>query len=1444
MKKGPTPYLFAFLLTAAVFLPGVGWGQYVVDFEGPGETKTAYASGTVTLSGLNWNLTEVLIGTSAADWKNGARSARLRGHETSSMTMIESKPNGLGAISFQYRRYGTDAQVDWRVEFSTDNGLVWTQIGSDFTASATDDVQTFSETVNIPGNIRIRIKRATETGTDNRRLNIDDITITDYFQVCGNESFDNLNAPTGSYSSGSFWGNDNISWSYMEVRTVTDEDYFITNPSAGFRDSGARFMEASVTGGIGSLEYKVRSYFTGGSASNRTIRVLVNNIEVDLFTLPAMETVYTREINNINISGNFSLRFESIGSRQILIDDITWTCFDEICNAPTTHASNLSAASITDISANISFTKGSGTYSLVIVRAGAAVIDIPSDGTSYMANQAFGDGNDLGNDSYVVFAGPTESFTLSGLLGGTTYHVKIFPFNCSGGNEVYYSENDPASFSFTTRPSLPTGLTVTCTDATSATITWNAPSGNYDGVIIGMRQDTNYPHVLSANPADIFADSEFGSGFIYGTTDPRSFVVYKGTENSVTVTGLTAGEDYRIQAYTFQGSNWSIGQHTTSINNLGVPDISGLNATALSESVALGWNNPSSGCFDEVIIVVHTASITGTPSGTYISSSLNYTDGGNPGFPGGGVVVFNGTSQPQTVFGLTNGTEYFFRIFVRRGADWSEGVEISATPNDFTVLESGDLAIIAVNTQYLSSGSADEVCFISFKDIEPGTAIDFTDNGYERLYEGLWGNTEGTIRMTYNGTSPLGAGTPICFQGNGYSSSSFSVIKCGQNDNANWSITSLNGNKEFNLNQNDQIWILQNGIWNPGNLNSHNASYSGNVVWGWTATGWESAPDYTPGTDGSTLPPGTECYHTDVEGVLHPDKVKYTGPLTSASQGEWIARINDLSNWTSYSSNTAYNEVSLTNYSGECISFPISPGGFSAGKWSGGIDEDWYNCRNWDNLQVPDETVDVTIDNISNYPEINTGTAKTRNILIQAGANINLTDVSAALEVYGNWTNQSVFDPGAGTIIFKGSSGQNITSPNDFRFNYLTINNSGANIQLGSDLNVSHIFTMNQGNILTNGHLVTLGTSVTQTGELNYFSGSIFGKLKRHLSTDPPASGVLFPLGASIVTDIENNVYTPHHLPVLIEYPIVNPTTGGSLSALFVPESMGEVPENITILGSCDFLVSSVSYQGFWRFEADELSGGEYDITLFPNGYIGIYDLCQLTALKRTDNDPWTEEGTHVEPDGTIIDPIIKRTGITSGFSDWGIGGGINNPLPIELLSFTAKYQDGKVLLKWATGSEINNDFFTLERSHDAVNAEAIGFVEGAGNSSQTLHYNFVDHDPLPGISYYRLKQTDYDGSFEYSQWVAVQVDGLGGRLQATAINQPEGLMLRIFAPTERTLQLQLADIYGRIVFSEQLSPGSPGQIETFVPMPQTARSVLLYRVTDGLDVVTGKVIR
>jgi hypothetical protein len=147
---------------------------YFVDFEDG--TKGSYASGNVILNGLSWNMTECLIGTLAQDWKNGLRSARLRGFTSSEMSMLQDKQNGIGTITFFYSRYATDSQVQWIVEYSMNGGVTWIPAGT-FTADAT--VQQFTAVIDEPGNSRIRIRHNTGgDGSTNRRTNVDDILIT------------------------------------------------------------------------------------------------------------------------------------------------------------------------------------------------------------------------------------------------------------------------------------------------------------------------------------------------------------------------------------------------------------------------------------------------------------------------------------------------------------------------------------------------------------------------------------------------------------------------------------------------------------------------------------------------------------------------------------------------------------------------------------------------------------------------------------------------------------------------------------------------------------------------------------------------------------------------------------------------------------------------------------------------------------------------------------------------------------------------------------------------------------------------------------------------------------------------------------------------------------------------------------------------------------------
>ncbi|WP_436515638.1 T9SS type A sorting domain-containing protein [Ekhidna sp. To15] len=114
-------------------------------------------------------------------------------------------------------------------------------------------------------------------------------------------------------------------------------------------------------------------------------------------------------------------------------------------------------------------------------------------------------------------------------------------------------------------------------------------------------------------------------------------------------------------------------------------------------------------------------------------------------------------------------------------------------------------------------------------------------------------------------------------------------------------------------------------------------------------------------------------------------------------------------------------------------------------------------------------------------------------------------------------------------------------------------------------------------------------------------------------------------------------------------------------------------------------------------------------------------------------------------------------------------------PLPVELISFEATALDDMVRLDWATATEINNDFFSVERSGNGEDWVTIASVKGNGNSNQARDYHAIDRKPVQGLSYYRLKQTDYDGEYSHSEIRTVDLSSSLEVLFATP-NPSDGL--------------------------------------------------------------------
>ncbi|MBB6462196.1 T9SS type A sorting domain-containing protein [Flammeovirga kamogawensis] len=133
------------------------------------------------------------------------------------------------------------------------------------------------------------------------------------------------------------------------------------------------------------------------------------------------------------------------------------------------------------------------------------------------------------------------------------------------------------------------------------------------------------------------------------------------------------------------------------------------------------------------------------------------------------------------------------------------------------------------------------------------------------------------------------------------------------------------------------------------------------------------------------------------------------------------------------------------------------------------------------------------------------------------------------------------------------------------------------------------------------------------------------------------------------------------------------------------------------------------------------------------------------------------------------ITTLLYIITITSSFAQYqgGDGGGthfgetaasVSFDLPITLSFFTLSgNQDGSVTLKWETSSELNNDYFEVQKSSDGKHWETITEIEGAGNSAVKLTYNFTDDSPFNGKSYYRLHQVDFDKNESFSSVLVYQ---------------------------------------------------------------------------------------
>jgi hypothetical protein len=198
---------------------------------------------------------------------------------------------------------------------------------------------------------------------------------------------------------------------------------------------------------------------------------------------------------------------------------------------------------------------------------------------------------------------------------------------------------------------------------------------------------------------------------------------------------------------------------------------------------------------------------------------------------------------------------------------------------------------------------------------------------------------------------------------------------------------------------------------------------------------------------------------------------------------------------------------------------------------------------------------------------------------------------------------------------------------------------------------------------------------------------------------------------------------------------------------------------------------------------------------------------------------------------GTSWDPPLQGTalGVVSGVGATTITGASNfspwvlvhrpMPLPVELVRFNVEKKNDGVLAIWATATEVNNNYFTIQRSKNGLNFTDIAKVP-AGKDGQTLQkYSYLDTEPFPGKSYYRLRQTDFDGSYDFSDVRMIEWDGT---LHTFAIYPNPVLngqfMVDFRTPLESSAAIMIYDLMSRILFTDRIAQGIQKHTINFNP--------------------------
>lgn len=398
------------------------------------------------------------------------------------------------------------------------------------------------------------------------------------------------------------------------------------------------------------------------------------------------------------------------------------------------------------------------------------------------------------------------------------------------------------------------------------------------------------------------------------------------------------------------------------------------------------------------------------------------------------------------------------------------------------------------------------------------------------------------------------------------------------------------------------------------------------------------------------------------------------------------------------------------------------------------------------------------------------------------------------ISLSGNWNNSSSaadpFDEETATVTFNGTEAQEINNtgdPQGTEFYNLVIDNSfpDAAISLNAEVIVDGNLNMNLGHILTDAsNILVLGTSASVTLGSSPDDSFVKGPMIHTYDVSGSEVTKVFPIGkgnkmhrADLTINQTNHVATEYTAEFLY--------SGADGLGYNLPGTLDKVSE------ADQWIISNGGASNV----------NTASVTLYYNEEDVVDDPSYLRIAKDDGGGNWIDIGG--SGSSSPVGSITSSLNFTS-FSTFTLANAKDgkNPLPVELLSFDAHVINDNVFIEWNTVSEINNDYFTVERSTNAQDFEIVEVISGAGNSNELISYSLTDFNPYSGISYYRLKQTDFDGGYSYSNIVAVEIIS-NNELTLTAWQNGSNLFLSLISDIQGQSNTEIFDCSGKLLLNK-----------------------------------------